>query len=501
MKLNSEDPIFAIVRTIIIPGFIAFAVYQLVLLFRLRYLHPLARFPGPPLAAISNFPYSKSYLGGRQPYDFLALHEKYGPVVRTAPNELSFSTPEAWRDIYGQRNGHQTFTKTAFYDGGSFANQASSIVTERDPSKHRNMRKYLANAFSDRSLKDQEHLIAGVIDAFVEQIGHHGRDKINLMTWFNLMTFDVIGELAFGKSFGGVDSGKVHEWIAIVLASMGQASFSDTLARFPLLGKIYMRIRPGWLKSLTEGSKTHETYTLDLVSKRIAAKTDRKDFMTSILDSREEYGISEVQLAAHASDFVIAGSETTATCLATVMYYVLHAPEIESKMRHEIRSAFASYDEIDAKSAAKLSFVHAVCLEALRVYPPLPLGLPRTVPAGGDTVGGIYVPEATTVYVSPFAASMSSLSFDDPWQFRPERWLQASETDILDASQPFSMGTRACLGRSLAWMELHTCLAKMYYRYDFELLSAKVDWQKDSEMHLLWKKPNLFVRVHPRLYG
>jgi len=234
-------------------------------LFRLRYLHPLARFPGPALAAISNFPYSKSYLGGRQPYDSLALHEKYGPVVRTAPNELSFSTPEAWHDIYGQRNGHQTFTKSEFYAGGTFAKQASSIVSERDPSKHRDMRKYLANAFSDRSLKEQEYLVAGVIDRFIGQIGSHGSDRINLKTWFNLMTFDVIGELAFGKSFGGVESGEVHEWIAIVLASMGQSAFSDTLARFPLLGKIYMHVRPGWLKNLTEGSETHERYTLDLI--------------------------------------------------------------------------------------------------------------------------------------------------------------------------------------------------------------------------------------------
>lgn len=115
--------------------------------------------------------------------------------------------------------------------------------------------------------------------------------------------------------------------------------------------------------------------------------------MTSILDHRQEYGISDIQLAAHASDFVVAGSETTATCLATIMYYLLRNPELDSKMRQEIRSSFESYGDIDARSAAKLCYVHAVCLEALRIYPPLPLGLPRTVPAGGDTIDGVYVPE------------------------------------------------------------------------------------------------------------
>lgn len=54
----------------------------------------------------------------------------------------------------------------------------------------------------------------------------------------------------------------------------------------------------------------------------------------------------------------------------------------------------------------------------------------------------------TVVSTSTFAASMSSANFDRPWEFIPERWLEKSEgTDALEASQPFSYGSRACLGR------------------------------------------------------
>jgi cytochrome P450 len=130
-------------------------------------------------------------------------------VVRTAPNELSFSSAQSWKDIYQQRKGRSTFIKSSFYDGGNFANQAHSIVSERDPVKHAAMRKYLSNAFSDRSLKEQEYIIAGIIDKFVSQIEARGSgpDGIDLTLWFNLMTFDVIGELAFGKVFGGLGAG------------------------------------------------------------------------------------------------------------------------------------------------------------------------------------------------------------------------------------------------------------------------------------------------------
>ena len=76
-----------------------------------------------------------------------------GPVVRTAPNELSFNTAQSWRDTYGIRKGHEHFIKSEFYDGGNFAAEALLIVSERNPADHSEMRKYLSGAFSDRSLR------------------------------------------------------------------------------------------------------------------------------------------------------------------------------------------------------------------------------------------------------------------------------------------------------------------------------------------------------------
>lgn len=169
--------------------------------------------------------------------------------MRVAPNELSFNTAQSWRDIYEKKKGHATFIKSDFYDGGNFAAEAHSIVSVRDPDEHANMRRYLRDAFSDRSLREQEYLISEVIDRFVERIGEEGKDKsgIDIVRWFNLATFDselfglrfmcyvscvsggrsrtigegrlslrytdfglniVIGSLAFGQSFGGIKSGK-----------------------------------------------------------------------------------------------------------------------------------------------------------------------------------------------------------------------------------------------------------------------------------------------------
>ena len=190
----------------------------------------------------------------------LQLHEKYGPVVQIAPNEVSFCSPESWQAIYGATKGvpNSVFMKSDFYN--AFATHGFSIVSERNPEKHREMHRYLSPAFSDRSLKQQEYLIAGVIDSFVQRIGEAPDASVNLTKWYNLMTFDIIGELAFGKSFDGVSTGETHSWVAVVMAAMRESSLADTFRRLPVLGIAYIIFHPGWLRKLTKGASDNAEY-------------------------------------------------------------------------------------------------------------------------------------------------------------------------------------------------------------------------------------------------
>ncbi|KAI4762308.1 hypothetical protein E4T51_04711 [Aureobasidium sp. EXF-12344] len=303
------------------------------------------------------------------------------------------------KDIYGSRPGHQVFRKSPFYEGASFDGKTLSIISETDPANHKKMRAQLSNAFSDKSLRDQERLITEPIDLFIDQIGKKGDcpQGIDIVMWFNLMTFDIIGSLAFGE--------------------------------------------------------------------RLKKDSDRPDFLTRIVEEREAHGISDSQIAAHSSDFIIAGSETTATILSCATYYLLRDPAIYDELRKEIRSAFSSYGEINSASSSKLKLVNAICLEAMRMYPPLPFALPRVVPDGGDSVDGYMLPEGIIVSTNPFAASMSSANFKDPFKFAPKRWL-----------------------------ELNLAMCKLHYKYDLELVNADLDWHRDSKMHIVWHKPEMMLR-------
>lgn len=161
------------------------------------------------MAAWSNLPFSYKSLQRRWPFTLIELHKKYGPVVRIAPNELSFDTARSWKDIYGSRPGHLPFCKSEFYDGGFFSGLAYSVITERDPSVHAKLRKTLLTAFSDRSLKEQEYLIDEGVNEFISELGTHAavEQGSDLALWVSLATFDIIGSLAFGESFGGLKTG------------------------------------------------------------------------------------------------------------------------------------------------------------------------------------------------------------------------------------------------------------------------------------------------------
>ncbi|KAI1409852.1 putative cytochrome P450 [Hypoxylon sp. FL1857] len=471
------------------------------------YFHPLSRFPGPKLAACSNMLYSINFLGGRQPYKMLHLHRRYGPVVRVAPNELSFNTAQSFQDIYGFRAGHKPFVKSTFYEGGSFAAKGvHSIVSERDPVVHGQMRRLLSHAFSNSSLLEQEALVTESVDQFVRRMKEKVGQRLDIADLFERMAFDIIGNLALGETFGALEKEEPHPWIAITMGALTKGALVDSFKRFPMLASIVKLIMHRQISALIDDTNKNEELAIKLVERRVSRPTTRKDFLTRILaqraqvdvdpDYKHQHKVSDVELAAHVSDFVLAGSETTSTVVSTATYYLLKTPTVYRKLASEIRSTFKASDEINEATTRDLEYLNAVCKEAMRIYAPLPLGLPREVPEGGETVDGHFLPAGTVVATNPVAASLDPRNFSDPLLFKPERWLDDYQgEDDFEASQPFSLGARGCLGKSLGWMEMRQILAKLIWNFDLELADPDLDWHRDSRMYTLWSKPHLHVRA------
>lgn len=79
-----------------------------------RYLHPLAQYPGPLLASLTDLWQVHQFMTLQQPYNLTQLHERYGPIVRYGPDKISITLEEAIQSIY--QKGTRLMPKTEFYD-------------------------------------------------------------------------------------------------------------------------------------------------------------------------------------------------------------------------------------------------------------------------------------------------------------------------------------------------------------------------------------------------
>ncbi|KAI9046668.1 hypothetical protein LZ554_009409 [Drepanopeziza brunnea f. sp. 'monogermtubi'] len=460
------------------------------------YFHPLARFPGPLLARSTLLWRMQKTLQGRVHRSIEDGHQKYGPVFRVSPNELSFASVSSWKSIYGHRPGGMQPTKSEFYDMYGSGFDSLCVGSERIPEKHRQMKSFLSAAFSTKALLEQEPLVSQTIDAFIARLGKDGGPEtkgLNMTKWTEMVAFDILGEMAFGQSFECIARGEPHYWQEMILNHLYFVTVADNLRRLPFALTVARFLAP----ILTSVRNKHSQFTRDKVAERMAnSNNGRKDFMSNLISEVESGAVDREEMTAHASTLIIAGGETVATFLAATLYYLLKTPEAYTAMREEIRNRFPTYESINATSAQQLPYLQAVIHEGLRIYPPGSQGFPRLSP--GFAVDGEWIPRGTEIYTSAWTVTHNPQIFRDPMKFDPSRWMMSSEkvTALKEASQPFSLGPRGCLGRNFALMELNLILAKMGWKYDLELMDPELDWEGESKVYVMWDKPALPVRFH-----
>jgi cytochrome P450 len=123
-----------------------------------------------------------------------------------------------------------------------------------------------------------------------------------------------------------------------------------------------------------------------------SANLSRQDFCSYLIEKKDELGLSDWELAGYANTLIMAGSETTATLFSGLTYYLCRNAEVYGRLKEEVRCRFKSADEITSHSAT-FPYLTAVINETFRIYPPVPIALPRVTPKGGAWVAGEFVPE------------------------------------------------------------------------------------------------------------
>ncbi|KAF2119514.1 benzoate 4-monooxygenase cytochrome P450 [Lophiotrema nucula] len=476
----------------------------------LLYFHPLRKYPGPKLWSISRLPYISAMIKGKIHLDLLSIHKQYGPVARVGPNMLAFFTAQSWKDIYG-RTGARSFDKDPMYYEIP-VNDVAHLVCAIDNEQHARQRKLVAGGFSGDALRSQEGLVMGYVDLFIQglekEIAAGKGGKVDLGEWFNYTTFDITGDLMFGESFDCLKDNALHPWIKLTFASVKAVTWISAARQFAGLYGLLMKMIP---KKLIQEYEDHFRLSSEKADARLKMGTKRPDFMSGILRNgfsevhdkkalEKEKVMSRAELHSNAYLIIIAGSETSATGLSGIAYLLCTNVDKLQKLIKEIRTTFASDADITFNTTTKLPYLNAVIEEGLRSYPPVPFGMSRLVPKGGETVDGHFVPEGTQVATYHYPTYHSPNNFNLPDSFIPERWLGEDPRfadDNLGSVQPFQMGARGCLGKPLAYAEIRLILAKLLFHFDISLSSGMENWL-DQESNYVWGRTPMMVKLSKR---
>lgn len=474
MGLLSFMSVTPVTALLLLP-FVALCSYLFGLIIYRVYFHPLSKYPGPLWAKITDLYSTYHAWKGDRHLEFWRCHEKYGNIVRFGPNSVSFNTNTALKDIYGFKGNVR---KSDFYSAFPATKDAYSTHSAIDRAQHARKRRVLSHAFSDAAVRSMENHVLAHVRQFCSNLGGKGASIAsqdekrewtpakNISDQANYMTFDVMGDLCFGKAFGMLERPDNRFAIDMVTNAAHRHLMCGTY--LPLheyhIDKILFRKIAAMRARYMQFSKAQAAERT-----KMGLDVDRKDFFYYLLKAKDPEtgkGFSTPELWGESNLLIIAGSDTTSTALAATMFYLVHNPKVLEKLAKEVRAAFEEVEEIrSGPTLSKLHYLRACIDEAMRLSPSVGGVLPRQVLPGGLEIDGEKFPEGTVVGVPTYAIHHNPEYWSQPFEYRPERWISESEPNVTAESVslgqsafcPFSVGPRGCIGKGTLVSSLFTC--------------------------------------------
>ncbi|KAH8700030.1 putative flavonoid 3-hydroxylase [Phaeosphaeriaceae sp. PMI808] len=458
---------------------IGLAVYRLT-------LHPLARFPGLKLAAATKwyeayFDLVKSP-GGQFMVEIDRMHEKYGPIVRINPDELHVKDAE-WAETLYCNSSHGARDK--YPPAAMMTGTPKGVFGTVKHDVHRRRRAAINHFFSKNAINNVEPMIQEMTSRLCQNLSQAAASgtELEMRSHFLAVTTDVVCQHTFQRNLGLLHSTKqAHGW----KETIGAIAILTPLAKqftwiIPTALKVPVALLSAVVPSLGRIVQLHRVRTS--VSKSqwgtdADVKEQQSTIFQSCLKSRhldaDEKKLS--RLAQEAFTIIVAGGETTARVLTTATFYMVeHKERIMPRLRDEFHSISSDLsEELSLKALEQLPWLSAIIKESLRITALVTSRLPLISPDSPLHYGEWMIPAGTPVSMSLRDVLLDESIFENPHEFRPERWL-AENPNLARISKfymPFGRGSRMCVGLNLALAELYLILGTLFDKFDFDLFET-----------------------------
>ncbi|KAJ9616826.1 hypothetical protein H2200_000545 [Cladophialophora chaetospira] len=447
------------------------------------YISPLAKFPGPTAAALSRWYefYYEVVLKGQYSKRIDELHEKYGPIIRVAPDEVHIKDSSFFDELYVKTPRPDKHEWAA----GRFGNHGS-VITTADSALHRRRRAALNPFFSKRSILEFQPVIREKVELFSRKVSEY-KDKdapMVLSDAFPAFAGDIITEYSFGICYDHLDSPDFSESFHAAFMAVGE--FGHVAVQFPWFHPLLNSLPQGFVRKTQPalGSLLRLQNDLRAMIKRLTqegglkeAKSSQRTIFHDLLQSSlppEDKG--NRRMADEAQTVIGGGLETTAWALSVGSFHIINNPKIYEKLHRELLQAIPDASTIpDLLDVEKLPYLRACITEAVRLSYGISARNPRVFNQPLQYKEWS-IPPRTAIGMTIVDVHHDENIFPDSHTYIPERWLgnpKAPDGFPLEHYfVGFGKGQRGCLGINLAWAELFLLMATLFRRFKFELFET-----------------------------
>ncbi|KAI1495963.1 cytochrome P450 [Biscogniauxia marginata] len=471
------------------------AIYFATLAFYRLFLHPLSRFPGPKLAAVSRWyeAYYDVVQNGQYTFKIAELHRRYGPIIRISPHELHVSDPAFFDQLYRQDGVWDKYD----WSVDAFATQGAVLLTPRHE-LHKARRQPLNPFFSKAKVSSRQDMIDRYLGKLCDRISvfAESRETFNFGAAITAFVRDVAFDFILGKSYKSLDRDDFDQ--AMVTASSGSGQVWRATKHLRFIGPVLKSVPIDWIikygdhgtklffRFMKENMEDTERLVASIISPspvETATRSIVHEIMESKLPASEK---TTNRVFDDVATITGAGFETTAGALRVALFHVFDNEEILQRLRAEL----ATVDTRNLKVLEQLPYLKAVLMEGLRISPALGTRMARIAPDRDLLYGQWRIPAGTPVGMTLVLLHADETLYPDPRRFNPDRWMGPDGGQKLDKTfAPFLRGTRACLGMHLAWAEMYLLVAGLVDRFDFRYLNARADdFECDSDQFAIGTK-------------
>lgn len=324
---------------------------------------------------------------------------------------------------------------------------------------------------SFRKIREEE------VDLVIEMIKRSEASPVNMSEIIMLFSSNLLCRTAYGKKYAGEVGTDFKQLLKEFVEVMGAISMRDFI---PWLG--WIDRLTGLESQVDKVAKDFDEFLEHVVQEHLEHKNDKeeneKDFVDILLDVQKENAdaLTMNGIKAIVLDMFAAGTDTTYTLLEWTMTELMRHPQIMKKLQNEVRGIIREKSKVSEDDMEMMTYLKAVIREVLRIHPPLPLLLFREN-SEDVKIAGYDIAARTQVIINAWAIQRDPTYWEEPDEFRPERFLNSSvESKWQDFHMiPFGAGRRGCPGVPFALVNAELVLANLVYSFDWKLPEGAED--------------------------